>query len=126
MAKIVRFFEDLDVNSGGLEISRIVGGIRHLAGGRVEQIVVNVTDGSPTSLDIEIRYISGNSDRDKLVYLYEGADISSGTFVDSSIDAPFSLHSKRVDGDLYLYLASDASCTISVRIDIDINNVSGL
>jgi hypothetical protein len=126
MAKIVRFFEDIAVTSSGIEIPRILGGIRHLVGGEIQQVVVNQTAGSATSLDIQIRYKTGNDDLDKLAYLYEAADISSGSFIDSGIDAPFSLQSKKVDGDLYLYLESDANCTLSIRLDVDINNVSGL
>ena len=126
MAKIVRFFEDISVTSSGIEIPRILGGIRHLAGGEIQQIVVNQSAGSATSLDIQIRYKTGNDDRDKLAYLYEAADISTGIFVDSDINAPFSLQSKKVDGDLYLYLESDSNCTLSIRLDVDINNISGL
>lgn len=126
MAKIVRFLEDIDVTSSGVEIPRIIGGIRHLVGGEIQQIVVNQTAGSATTLNIQLRYISGDDSRDKLAYLYEAADISSGSFIDSDINGPFSLHSKKVDGDLYLYLESDANCTLSIRLDVDINNISGL
>ena len=79
-------------------------------------------------MDIQVRYISGDDNMDKLAYFYQGADISSGSFIDSQIFAPFSCSSKDTEGDLHLFLqtATGTSCVVSIRIDFDIFNVRGI
>jgi hypothetical protein len=127
MAKMVRFF-NVDLTAGiGVEILNIIGAIKFLHTGEIQQVTVHkvAAAGDPV-LDIQIRYISNNSDLHKLAYLYESASVTDAGFVDSSIDAPFSCASKTVDGDLHLYLESDIDCELGIRIDFDINNYKGI
>lgn len=127
MAKMIRFF-NVDLTAGvGLEILNIIGAIKFLHTGEVQQVTVRkVSAAGDPSLDIQIRYISNNSDLDKLVYLYESASVTDSGFVDSGIPAPFSCASKTVDGDLHLYVESDIDCQLAIRIDFDINNYKGI
>ena len=130
MAKITRFYENVQLTTSGLEIPNVINkrqsGVdnTNIHMGTIDQIIVSMDSGSATAVDIELRYIQGNSSRTKLAYLYsEGA---LPLFVDSSIDGPFSLVNPDVDGDLHLYLEPDADCIVDVRIDLNIDNRSGL
>jgi hypothetical protein len=122
MAKMVRFFEEVEVTSAGIEFTNIIGGIKFLHTGDVQQITIRKISGSDTTMDIQIRYISGNGDLDKLVYLYDDAIINSDGFIDSNFNAPFSCATRGTDGDMHLFLQSAADCVVSIRIDFDINN----
>jgi hypothetical protein len=125
MAKITRFFEDVDITAAGLEIQNIIGGIKFLHTGTIEQIIIEDATASATEVDVEVRYISDNSERHNLVYLFEAGDMP--LFVDSEIAACFSLkNSKEVDGDLHLFIEPDIAGTFNIRVDFNINNLSGL
>lgn len=128
MAKISRFFEDIALTAAsGLEIQNIINGIKNLHTGEVDQIVIAVTAGSPTAIDVEIRYEIGVSDRAKLVYLNSAGTITGNLFVDAGINAVFSLKDKdNTDGDLHLFMQPDADCTVDIRVDMNIDNRSGL
>jgi hypothetical protein len=125
MPKIVRFFTT-SVDSSGVEINNIINAIKFLHTGDIQQITIRkVPDGfsGDSTLNVQIRYISGNSDLDKLVYLYESAVVNNVSgFVDSDIKAPFSCNIRGTDGDLHLYLESDVSCVVNIRVDLDISN----
>lgn len=128
MAKMVRFFDNISVTDTGIEINNIIGAIKFLHTGEVQQVTVRRVSGAATIMDIQVRYVSGNDNLDKLVYLYQSADISGGSFIDSQIEAPFSCSTKNVDGDLHLFLKSGAgtSCVVSLRVDFDIFNIKGI
>lgn len=124
MAKISRFFEDVVVPITGVEITDIIGGIKWLHSGSIDQIVIEATSGSPTAIEVQIRYLQGNSSRHNLAYLYEGGDMP--LFVDSDIRGTFSLYDiLDLDGDLHLYLETDSAAIVNIRIDMDINNLTG-
>ena len=126
MAKITRFFDDVNVTSSGLEIQNIIGSIKNLHSGTIDQIIITQKSGTATQVDVSIRYQSGYGGREKLIYLYtEGA---LPLFVDSHINAQFSLYKAKndIDGDIHLYLEPDSSCVLNIRIDIDVYNISGV
>ena len=108
MAKITRFFENVQLTTGGLELPYVIN--RRQSGvdntnihtGTIDQIVISQITGIATEINVELRYILGNGDRTKLAYLF--SDGALPLFVDSHIDGPFSLVNPGVDGDLHLYL----------------------
>lgn len=122
MAKIARFFNNVSVTTSGYEITNILGAIKNIDSGTIDQIVISEIAGSATELEIQIRYESGYSGREKLVYLY--TDAALPLFVDSHIDGQFSLYNVNLEGDIHLYLVPDSNCVLNIRIDIDINNSS--
>lgn len=126
MAKMVRFFENVSVTSAGIEINNIIGAIKFVHTGEIQQVTIRKVSGADTTMDVQVRYVSGNGDLDKLVYLYDNATIDSSGFVDSNVYAPFSCATRGTDGDLHLYLESAAGCIVSIRIDFDINNQKGI
>lgn len=124
MAKITRFFPAIEVTPAGLEITNIINSQTYLHTGTIEQIVIKEIAGDATSMDVQIRYEQGVDDRDKLAYLFVNATLP--LFVDSNVPAPFSLVNPRTEGDLHLYIETDSNCVLDIRIDMDINNLSGL
>jgi hypothetical protein len=124
MAKITRFFEDVVVTTSGLEITNVINGIKNIHTGTIDQIVIEATSGSPTSAEIQLRYEEGVGDRTKLAYLFLGGALP--LFVDSHIDGPFALKDPDLHGDLHFYMIPDADCVVDIRIDMNIQNLSGL
>lgn len=125
---MVRFFENVLVDDAGTEIQNIIGAIKFLHTGEVSQVTIRKVSGDDCNMNIQIRYVSGNSNIDKLVYLYSTAAINSSGFVDSAVAAPFSCATRGTDGDLHVYFEAEAGkqCVISARVDFDINNVKGI
>ncbi len=128
MAKMVRFFDNVYVDDGGIEINNIIGAIKYIHTGEIQQVTIEKKSGTATELVVQIRYLSGIDDLNKLVYLYEGASIDPSGFIDSDIKAPFSCVTKNTEGDLSLFVQAGAGtdCYIDMRIDFDINNLKGL
>lgn len=128
MAKMLRFFENVVVDDVGTEILNIFGAIKYLLTGEIQQVTIRKVSGDDCLVDMQLRYISGNGNLDKLAYLFQNITIDSSGFVDSSIEGPFTCATKGTDGELHLYLQAEAGkqCTLSIRIDFDINNVKGI
>jgi hypothetical protein len=125
MPKITRFFNDISITTSGIEILDILSGIKNIHNGIIEQIIIQRKSGSATLMNVEIRYEAGYSGREKLIYLFEDAELP--TFVDSDIHAPFSLSSRKEnDGDIHLYILPDANCTVSIRLDINLEDKLGI
>lgn len=132
MAKVVKFIDNIEVAAGagnGYLLQDIFGGIKYLLTGQLEQVTVRKTSGDvANTVNIQIRYITDNENPEKLAYLYTDAvfDATTSTFVDSDIKAPFSLRSRGIDGYLSFYIESpDEDCELNIRLDFDINNISG-
>lgn len=132
MAKVVKFIDNIEVSSGagnGYLLQDIFGGIKYLLTGQLDQVTVRKTSGDVTkTVNIQLRYITDNDTPEKLAYLYLDADFdaATSTFVDSDVKAPFSLRSRGIDGYLSFYIESpDEDCELNVRLDFDINNISG-
>lgn len=129
MAKITRFYDQVSVPATGREFKNIInsyGGSqdqnRWIYSGTIEQIIISMTSGSATDMDIQIRYESQVSSRHKLIYLYLDALLPE--HIDSDIKSPFELTSYRnKDGDIHLYIEPNAECVLDIRIDIDINRI---
>ena len=119
MSNITRFFNDISVTTAGLEIQDIIKGSARIYNGSLEQIIIEMTSGSATTLEVQLRYEEGNDDRVKLIYLYEDGTLP--TFVDSQIGAPFSFIRQSSGKDLYLYLLPDANCVVNIRIDLSLD-----
>ena len=126
MAKLVRFFENVTVTTSGIELNNIIGAIKFAHTGEIQQVTIRKVSGADTTMDIQIRYVSGNDKLEKLAYLYESATINSTGFIDSNIIGPFSCATRGTDGDLHLYLESASTVVVSLRIDFDINNMKGI
>jgi len=124
MAKITRFFENVSLTNAGLEIPNVINAIKNIHTGIVDQVIISMVAGGAATINVELRYEQGNGAREKLAYLFSGGSLP--LFVDSHIDGPFSLVGVNLEGDLHLYLEPDSSCTVNIRIDLEINNNSGL
>lgn len=124
MAKITRFYDNLILTTAGLEVPNIIGAIKNIHTGIIDQIIISESSGSATEVEVQIRYEIGNDARERLAYLYEDGTLP--LFVDSHIDGPFSLFNRDLQGDIHLFLRPNADCTVNLRIDIEINNISGL
>jgi hypothetical protein len=135
MAKITRFYDEVFVPSTGREFKNIINsyGIsaniinqnRWIYNGTIDQIIISMSSGGATVMDIQIRYQTAVGDRHKLIYLFVDAPLP--LHVDSNMDAPFDLTSYRnKEGDIHLYIEPDVDCTLNIRLDIDIDTVSGL
>lgn len=114
MAIIKRTFTEVDIDNLGTEINHVVGNYSGVSG-TIEQVVIYKISGSATTINVQIRYESDDSTLTNLVYKYDDGELD---FIDSSIDAPFSLRSPNRQTDLYLYLEPDADCQVNIRIDI--------
>jgi hypothetical protein len=139
MAKITRFYDEVFVPSTGREFKDIMNSYsrpitssgnpplqnRWIYNGTIDQVVISMTSGGATVMEVQVRYQSQVTDRYKLVYLFVDAPLP--LHVDSNVDAPFGLTStKNKEGDIHLYIEPDADCTLNIRLDIDIDTVSGL
>lgn len=124
MAKIARFFDNVSLTALGLEIPNVINSVKNIHSGTIDQVVISSVSGTATTIDVELRYEPGNNSRSKLAYLYTAGALPN--FADSKIDGPFSLFETNLQGDLHLYLKPDAICVVNIRIDFDINNISGL
>lgn len=118
MSYITKFYKNIEVDAGGIEIQNIINSQKFIHTGTIEQIIIKQIDGSATYTNIQIRYDKGNDERDRLVYLYVNAELP--LFIDSRIKAPFSLVNTRTQGDLHLYLETDSDCVLNIRIDIEV------
>jgi hypothetical protein len=125
MAKISRFFEDINVTTSGIEILDVIGGNKFVHSGTIDQIVIESSSGSASIIEVQLRYIAGISSRHRLAYLF--IDGGMPLFVDSNINGSFSLYDVvGIDGDLHLYLETDSDSIVNIRIDMDINNIAGI
>lgn len=124
MAKITRFFEECPITTEGLEIRDIINSKKFIHTGEIDQVILEVVSGAATSAEIQIRYESQNQSRIKLVYLFTNAPLP--LHVDSCIGATFGLTNPRTQGDLHLFIQPDADCVLNIRVDMDINRLSGL
>lgn len=117
MAIITRFIE-VDSVTLGVETSSVIGQTANKLSGYIKQIMARVDSGNPTSINVQLRYISGISEVENLVYDYTDGILP---FIDCLIDAPFSLRSPTIASDLILYVSTDTACTLQFRIDIDVD-----
>lgn len=118
---IKKFFNDMDIGSSGREVGYIITRDRNKISGYVRQIIFVRTSGSATSLsDIQIRYFSGDSSLNTLVYKNTSVSISSGSYTDSAIDAPFNLNNVDDEDGLILYVQTDSTSTFDIRVDIEV------
>ena len=125
MAIITRFFENVSLAPGGDEINNLLGGVKYTLSGTLEQVVITRVSGAATAADVQVRYLSGESSRHKLVYQDDTAGLPD--FVDSAIAGPFSLKDHKdpivTDGDLTLFIDPDAACVLDIRLDFDVHLV---
>jgi hypothetical protein len=123
MATITRFYENVSLDAGGDEINNVLGGNKYTLSGAIQQVVITRVSGAATQATVEIRYLSGESSRHKLVYQFTAAGLPN--FVDSNIGGQFSLkeHADPVvtDGDLTLFVQPDAACVLDIRLDFDVH-----
>lgn len=125
MPQISRFFDDVNFSASGTEISGFVGGVKNSISGSVNQIILTLVSGAATQADVEIRYVQGNGMNYRLVYQFLSAGLPE--FVDSNINAPFSLKKHNFYdanlslNDLVLFIQPDVSCVLDIRIDLEIN-----
>ncbi len=114
------FFTSQVVTTAGLEISNFLGSAGNLVSGYIKQIIIRKSAGAATTVNLQIRYLTGNSNREYLIYSDASAALP---FVDSDINAPFSLidntTSLNMAKDLYLFIDPDADCTLEIRIDVE-------
>ena len=117
----------IDATAAGIEEANILGSGAKRLSGYLRQIVVRQSSGTATVVDLEIRYESGNSDLENLVYTQTAGALD---FTDSGIDAPFSLLEPGISGGgnysstlldrLQLFIQPDAAGTFEVKIDFEI------
>ena len=101
---------DIAATTAGTEVTGILGNIPQR--GSVDQVIIRATSGGGTHCDVQLRYVSGSSNREDLVYDYTTAPYP---LVDSSVNAP--LDTAHVDGELILFLQPQVDGQIKVRID---------
>jgi hypothetical protein len=85
--------------------------------GKLQQVIVTLDSGAATTIDIELRYETGNSDMDMLVYQNTGASLP---VTDSDINAPFTLLDPNLASSLILYLKTNSNSTFNVRLDFEV------
>lgn len=114
---IKRVFRNQVISSAGNEIPDILGSNYRRISGFIEQIVIEQISGAATTVDVQIRYESGNSGLTDLVYQFTGGTLD---FIDSQIDAPFSLRPPDEADNLFLFIEPDSTATFDIRIDFRI------
>ena len=120
-AIISRFFT-ISATPSGVEVPLLGRGEPKVNSGYIEQIIINQIMGGGTLVTLEIRYDSGNSDEDRLVYqLVDEPYSSSVPVVDSKIRGPFSMLNTDVGPDLFLYVAPNASGILQIRVDMEMH-----
>lgn len=125
MAKVIkRQFDTVSFSSAGQEMTEsLIGqGYKfHRHSGYLQQIIIRKVNGGASSVDIEIRYESGNSTRENLVYT---ATNQSLPVANAALNLPFSLggHGDTFSDDLILYLKPNADATFNIRVDLDLDD----
>lgn len=127
MASVISKFFTIDATASGYEQTNILGGPAKRPSGYLRQVVIRQSSGAATTIDVEIRYESGDGNTENLVYKNTAAGLP---LIDSEINAPFSLLTPGVSGginyatidDLQLYLEPDNAGTFEVRLDFEILN----
>lgn len=118
---IKKKFTNLNISTSGMELKTLIPKGYNRIDGYIKQIICFQTSGSATELsEIEIRYSSGNPDPTNLIYKNVSATLDSDQYVDSYIDAPFSIDNITDDNQLILYLEADAAGVFDIRIDMEI------
>lgn len=117
-----RIFESVNIPVEGDELAGGIIGSEYKYyrfSGLVQQVIIELVSGAATSIDVEIRYISGDSSLSNLIYKYTGGTLD---FIDSSISAQFALGGGgTVYDDIYLYINPDAAGIFDIRVDLEID-----
>ena len=114
-----RHFSITGVTTSGKETANLVGGSTR---GVLDTMVIRKVSGSASTVDIQVRLKTGNSNAEYLIYEATGESLSSPVR-ETAIGALFDTLSTDSDSDLYLYLDPDASGTpndFAVRLDFRI------
>ena len=123
MSILTRFYTNVETDSGGVILQNVVvKGSRtlNIKSGRIQQIVIDKTDGPADTFNIDLRYDPDSTENENLVYLYTDATFP---FVDSNVNAPFSLKFGDVtQSDLTMFVVASDTATLNIRIDYDIDD----
>lgn len=112
-----RHFSITGVTTSGKETANLVGGSTR---GVLDTMVIRKVSGSASTVDIQVRLKTGNSDSEYLIYEATGETLPVR---ETAIGALFDTLSTDSDSDLYLYLDPDDSGTpnaFAVRLDFRI------
>lgn len=93
--------------------------------GYIKQIIIRATSGGGTTLNLDIRYLPDDSSYSNLVYKYEGTGIELPLFVDSRIDAPFSLKEENVGLELNMWVEPELDAVLDIRVDFEVDRTPG-
>lgn len=122
MSILTRFYTVETGVDGVLMQNVVVKGSRtlNIKSGRIQQIVIDKTDGAAETFNIDLRYDPDSIENENLVYLYTDATFP---FVDSNVNAPFSLKFGDVtQSDLTMFVVASDDATLKIRIDYEIDD----
>ncbi len=121
-AIISRFFH-IDAPASGIEIPNVLRRIHgpKINTGYIEQVIIRAASGGGSKIDVfEIRYQSGVSEEENLVYQLINEPYP---VVDSRVRGPFSMvpgNERNIDEqDLFLYVEPEADGVLDIRIDFE-------
>ncbi len=119
MGKILtKFYNDITTDSSGVIMAGLIGGSASRNSGYIKQIVATVASGSATLINVQVRYFQNDSSSENLVYKFNSGIFP---FVDSEINAPFSLNASGAGTDLYLYVDVNSLSTLNLRVDFELD-----
>jgi hypothetical protein len=122
MSILTRFYTVETDADGVLMQNVVVKGSTSLKirSGRVHQIIIDKIEGDASAFNLDLRYDPESSDNDNLVYLYVDGLFP---FIDSNVNAPFSLKVGDVtQTDLAMFAITDLPATLRIRIDYEIDD----
>lgn len=102
----------------GSELPGLIGGSNaKIHSGFIRQFFIQSLDGGGSNCDVQIRYISGNSEIINSVYFINHFELP--IFYELNLLSPFDLKNKDSDNDLFLYLKPEEDGLFKIRIDFD-------
>ena len=119
MAVATRLFSNIAAAPAGVEITNILGGVRNISSGYIQQIIIRASSGGGSTVRVEVRYTKGDNSIENLIYLF--IDGSLPSFIDSNIEAPFGLRAPNLAGDISIFIAPEFAGIFEIRIDMDID-----
>jgi hypothetical protein len=121
MSILTRFYANVETGVDGVILQNVViKGSRtlNIKSGRIQQIIIEKVDGPAETFNIDLRYDPDSTENENLVYLYTDATFP---FVDSNVNAPFSLKFGDVtQSDLTMFVVASDDAVLSIRIDYEI------